>query len=502
MEAILRKSSYPCFQLVYAETFSLSEAQESVVTDTLPDVDAVVHASGCALIRSKDVSDGRIRLEAAVPARVSCLGEDGGLFSMDIGIPFYLNVQDERIPEDCGCVAELTLRQLDTRILNPRKLSVRAELTVTLRCYAPGAIETALAPADGAAHIHAVEQSAEERCALTVTEKTFVLTDEYALPEALPPVHELLAQNAEPVVQELRTVGTKLIASGVVKSELLYRDGEDSLHALSFQTSFSQIVESESETEGTQAELRVLLSGMYYEAIPGSDARELSMELHLVLQAVIFANREIARISDAYSNEFALEAARESREITRYVRDCVLRESGRAALETPEPVVSVLQCRVCPLEAVTEGAELRVRLRAVLCCQGERRPFTVERTVSQSFATETDASHTLFVCGVTVSEAQAQLAAGGAELRFTVEVRARLLERETLESIRAISYDEGAALDLDALPTLVMLRADSSTDLWTLAKENCSTVEAIRRANGLDEAGEDWEKLLLIPKAL
>ena len=47
-----------------------------------------------------------------------------------------------------------------------------------------------------------------------------------------------------------------------------------------------------------------------------------------------------------------------------------------------------------------------------------------------------------------------------------------------------------------------MLRADSSTDLWTLAKENCSTVEAIRRANGLDEAGEDWEKLLLIPKAL
>ena len=81
MEAILRKSSYPCFQLVYAETFSLSEAQESVVTDTLPDVDAVVHASGCALIRSKDVSDGRIRLEAAVPARVSCLGEDGGLFN-------------------------------------------------------------------------------------------------------------------------------------------------------------------------------------------------------------------------------------------------------------------------------------------------------------------------------------------------------------------------------------------------------------------------------------
>ena len=71
-----------------------------------------------------------------------------------------------------------------------------------------------------------------------------------------------------------------------------------------------------------------------------------------------------------------------------------------------------------------------------------------------------------------------------------------------MQCITALRYDETAPLETAARPTLVLLRVDSTADLWAIARDNCSTVAAIREANRLDEAPEGWSRLLLIPKTL
>ena len=294
MEVSLRKNSYPCLQSVFSQTTVLSEGQECVVPDTLSDIASIVCTSASPLIRSKDVSDGRVRLEANVPTRITCRGEDGSIFPLDVNLPFYFSTQDEQISGESTCVAHLALRQVDVRMLNPRKISVRAELAVTVTCFEERAVTTFLAPEEGAEALHVMEQSAETDGIVCVTEKTFVLTDEAAIPEQMPAAAEILAQNAAVCVREIKTVGSKVILSGTVNSEVLYRCEAGNLHAFSFQTTFSQIVEADCEAEGASIDAHVLLSGMYYEIIPGSDMREIGMELHLVAQAVISKAQEIA----------------------------------------------------------------------------------------------------------------------------------------------------------------------------------------------------------------
>ena len=48
----------------------------------------------------------------------------------------------------------------------------------------------------------------------------------------------------------------------------------------------------------------------------------------------------------------------------------------------------------------------------------------------------------------------------------------------------------------------MILYPRNSGDLWTLAKENCSTIEAICAANTLD--GDTWPsgRMILIPKTV
>ena len=501
MEASTRKVSYPCYQTVFNQTFPLSEGQECVVSDTLPDITAIVYTSAAPLIRSKDLSDGRVRLEANVPARVTCLGEDGTIFCVDVNIPFYLSAQDEGIRENCVCVAGIMLRQTETRLLNPRKLSVRAELQVQVECCLSGALELAQATGEPVVGLHTLERGAEISTIAAVTEKTFVLTDEYTLTEQEPSAVEILAQSVMMRTQELKTVGSKLIVSGLAESALLYRGEDGDVYEAAFQTAFSQIIEADIELEDASVELKILPSGMYYEIIPGTEMRELAMELHLVAQAVICAKQSICYLADAYSNLYPLELQRETRGFTFVTRESVLRENGKALLETPETVSRVISCRATPLSADFDGGSAIVRFRVTLCCRSGEKLCTVERVCAQTFAPETT-DGAVKICGFCISDLSAVPTEAGVEVRFSAELRVQFAQEITLECVSAIGWNEEDRLDTDDLPTLVLLRADSSQNLWQLAKENCSSVEAIAAANGLEEAGESWNKLLVIPKAL
>ena len=500
MEVSLRKNCVSCFQSAFSQTILLSEGQECVVPDTLPDIASVVCTGATPLIRSKDVSDGRVRLEANVPARVTCLGEDGRIFPLDVNIPFYLSAQDEQISPDSLCVALLTLRQAETRLLNPRKLSVRAELAVTVTCYEENALTTYLAPEEDTA-VHTLEASAETECVACVTEKTFILTDEAALPESMPAAAEILAQNAAVCVREIKTVGSKIIVTGDVDSELLYRCDAGELHAFCFRTDFSQIIEAGCEAEDASVELHILLSGMYYEILPGSDMRQIGMELHLVAQAVVTKVQEVAYLADAYSNQFPLDVRSETRCLAKTVDERILEERGKLLIETAEEVSEAVFCRAEVLGLETEGEEAFARLRVTLCYRCGEGYGSAERTVMQKISLPGDKGCSVRLKGAEVTEIGAVPTSGGAEVRYTLTVRAALCEQREVCCIQSISYDENGSLNTESLPTLIILRADSRKSLWELAKQNCSTVEAIRAANGLDEIAGDWEKLLIIPKA-
>ena len=502
MEAKLGFSGYNAYQCVYMKTITQTESQDCVVPDTLPDIASVMITSGCVLIRSKDVAEGHARLEANVPARICFAGEgDAQICSLDVNIPFYISAEDDAIRSDCVCCANLTLQHLETRLLNPRKISVRAEVCAEIRCFAEGSEMFQTGPSEEGGAIHALEAEAELTSISCVTEKTFVLTDEFELPQEQDAAVEILAQNADVFVQEQRNVGTKLIVKGYVRSELVFQTEKNDAAALAFQTSFSQIIETATEAEDCLYETQMLISGMYYELTPASDGRAISMELHLVAQAVVYTRQRIRYLLDAYSNIYDLSLCRISRESVRFGREVILRDSCTSAIELPGEVKSVIACRAGVTSCINSGKEFSLQLALQICWRGESMIRSAERMLSHRITLDPE-SESIKVCCVTVQDVYAAPGAGGAELRIQLEVKGFTAQTVTLDAIESIAYEEDAQKDTDGVPTLVLLRPGKDCSLWDMAKENCSTVDAIRAANGLEDGAPLPEHLLLIPKTL
>ena len=237
MEVRLSTAAAECCRRVYSQTVRKEESQDSVVPDTLPDIGEVLCTTGDALIRSKDVTAGRLCIEANVPAHVCCVPEEGGApFVLEVNLPFAFTAEDEAIPEGGLCTAVLRLTALDTRVLNPRKVSVRAEVEFSVRCRESAKRAVCAAPErPETGDIQTRERELQFSAALAVTEKTFVLTDELEPPEGLA-ARCILGRKTRVETEELRTVGSKIVVKGRAESRLLVLDADGKIAAAEFST--------------------------------------------------------------------------------------------------------------------------------------------------------------------------------------------------------------------------------------------------------------------------
>ena len=502
MEVNLGFCGYHGYQIAFFRTITAAESQDCVVPDTLPDIASIMYTSGCVLIRSKDVSDGHIRMEANVPARVFCRGDgERQDFCLDVNIPFYLSAEDDAITEGSVCTAALKLRHLETRMLNPRKVSVRAEISVDLTCYSEENVLFCTAPEEDSGNIHVLEQETELTAIESITEKTFVLTDEYELPSDRSSAAEIISQDADIIVQELRSVGSKLILKGTARSALICRMENGEPEQLCFQTAFSQIIETETGTEDALFGTQMMMSGMYYELTPGADGRSISMELHLVAQVAVYVRRRIRYLSDVYSNAYALKMERVNRTLLLYDKEITIRDTCSTTVDTAGEVSGVIACRATAMEWSCSGDEISVQLMLRLCWRSGDKICSTERLI-QSKVKQEAIKCALRLLDVTVQDVHASCSATGIELRIPLEIRGFAVQSSEETCIEHVEYDESAPLDLEDKPTLVVLYPGYSGDLWTLAKENCSTTDAICAANDISDGILHTDRLLLIPKSV
>lgn len=506
MEAMLSKRNVNCYKKVYSACFSREETAESVVPDVLPDIAEIIDADGFVTLKSKEVEIGRVNITGNVSACVLYLPEGGGsVKKLAVTVPLSVSTDAPSVNENCKAVVRLRVVSADARMLNPRKVLMRVDVCVEIFCYEE--CEFPVCDAIGEEHresIHALTKTCRVSPVTGVKEKTFVLTDEYMIPAMKPAMVELLKQRVEIYVDDVKPVGNKVIFKGAAEVSLLYLgdiDGEPA--SVSFTTAFSQILEMDGENEQPDSRIIVMLTGAYFESMASSDNRAMSMELHVVAQAVMSGNEEITYLADAYSNELEVRLESGVTEMPSMERRVTARETIREICDTPSPVRELIHVYPMPGAAFTaQGGAVScpITMRAVIrndagLIESVTKRFTLETSV------EIEAEMEVSVLDVRCAEVYAQPAAGGFELRMPVDVDIMVSATKRISCVSAIELEEVEAGGAKLYPSVTALRPGTSMSVWELAKRYRSTPELIMDANELTEGEALGNKLLIIPRA-
>jgi hypothetical protein len=500
MDSANYNAGFDCYDTIISQEIRTEGVQETVVPDTMPDIAEIVESAAVLMLRSKDVESGRASLEATAAVSVVYKPEEGGaLCCLEMSVPVRLSIENEAIGTDMLFSASLYVAGLETRLLNPRKVTARAEICGRAEVYSASRFDLGSC-SERLELVHYKTDRAELTPVVSVREKTFVLTDEYTLPPSRAAARELLCRRVSITVDEARSVGKKLIFKGSVRCSLLYCSVDGLPAAAEFTTGFSQIMESEADGGEQLSSLAVMLTGAYFEILPSSDGRSISAELHLVAQLTARMRLSAEYVSDAYSNVRELTLGTGMRSETCLRRCERLQSTVAETLELPSAGAEVIDAFASPALPEVDGGRIRLPLTVTLLYRGgDGEIHMFRKRMCAQFATELGPDEYLVVQQTDAGDILTAPGAQGMELRVRASASVAEFARLELPVVSGVECGE-EALSIADRPSLVLVMASEGDSLWNLARENCSSPEAIEKANDFSSFGEGWHRLILVPK--
>ena len=136
MELAFEKNAVDHLQKLVCQVASQEETAETVVPDSLPDVGRIVGCWGVPVIRSKEWRQNGMGASGGISAWVLYVPEEGGpARQVSVYLPFTVKWEFPPTEQEGQMRVSCRLRSIDARMVNSRKILVRASLACQGEAY-------------------------------------------------------------------------------------------------------------------------------------------------------------------------------------------------------------------------------------------------------------------------------------------------------------------------------------------------------------------------------
>lgn len=470
---------------------SVSEAHsdsELIVPDTLEDILRILCCRRQCRIREKTVSQDAVFVSGEIDITVMYIPETGdGVRVVGTTTAFELSFDAPGADSTSLAVTKLLSLTADAKAVNPRKISVSANVFMEQSCYKYVDVSWTQPPAEARDKLFFKTQELKCRSIELVSEKTLSIEDELDLPEEL---HggDFVKAFSSIKLDGSEAVGTKLVVKGTAEIEALYLvSGMPRL--ASFSLPFSQLFELPDGCSEPEVSAFAMVTGQYFEAFD----KKLSADIRAAIQIVCAQERSIRYISDAYSCKKQLSLTlSELRCLTKNEQDLQTR-SVRLSYNSDYGAEEILFSSAYAACAETSESEVLIPVTADIIYkdrEGELRACRVRGKVQFELGSDRSPDE-VYVTNIAVS---ASAVGDGVNADISVTLSMRYL---SYDSIGMISEVEETELDRERSAAALYMCRCTDGDLWSLAKKYGSDVELIKLINEIDGTPDD--RLLLIP---
>lgn len=414
---------------------------------------------------------------------------------METWIPFQMHWElPENTPEGIIRIRCLP-RFVDGRSVSPRKIMVRCGLSAMAEAFTPKTAEV-FAPEEVPGDVELLRSTYPVRLPREAGEKTFQMDEDLTLPDSIPQPEQLLYYRMDPAVTDRKVLGNKLVFRGNGNLHILYRGEDGQLYNWDFELPFSQYAQLEGEYGSDGAsDIALMPTNLEVEL---DDEGHIRLKAGMVGQYLVTEKQPVTVIEDAYSPGRELGVRTEDLELP------VVLDNRRENLygEQNIPAQANLAADVSflpdfPRQRRTDnGLEMETPGQFQVLYYGEDgvlRSGTARWEERQSLNADRESQ----VSAIPMpTSPQAITGSGQILAKAEVPIELTSVARQRIPMVTGLELGAQRIPDPNR-PTLILRRAGTDR-LWDIAKGTGSSVEAIRRANGL-QAEPAPDQMLLIP---
>lgn len=497
MQLQFNQSVIPCLKSLKREMQTQEQTQEVRISDGMPDIGRVLASWGQPVIRGKEWRTGNVGVSGGVMIWVLYEPEEGGEPQcMETWLPFQMKWDLPDSQRDGTVEVYPVLRGVDARSLSARKLMVRANMGVLAQMWEPAEM-TVYGPADLPTDVQVLQNTYPVQIPSEAGEKAFALDDVLSLPSSEPAISKIVRYCLQPMLMEQKVVTDKLVIRGVAALHVLYIGTDGRLHNWDVELPFSQYAELQKEYEAC-ADARIRFAVTALELDRGEE-ENWNLKAGITAQYVVFDCATVQIAEDMYSpyRQIDLQVG--------MLQAPAMLDMFTHSMQAESPVDSgyldVVDTAFYPDQprVIREDRQVTAELAGMFQILGYDDEGILQGGVSRwenEWSMDASPEVAVEMIAQPVGKPQAVSGGDGTIMRSDMNIYVQTNGAKGLPMLIGAELGEESQPMTDR-PSLILRRAGEES-LWQIAKKSGSTVDAIRKLNGIEQE-PDSAQMLLIP---
>lgn len=477
-----------------------------ILPDYLPDIERVIRVDAQGKIRDCTMNGDKANVEGSIVFNV-CYVPQGEKtlrsYLYEVSVSEVIAMKPCEMPLVQG---QMKLSYINCRVQNPRKISLRADLLLTMSTYMDKYATVMNEVDESRSDIELLRHTVKLSEPVSMMNRTFKLFEDLEISQNHRPIGEILRSENCATLSEMKLIANKIVIKGEMKTKLLYSAFDDNtqLETASYIIPFSQVLDMSGIDDDCKCAMSLDVQDVLFRVMedPAGENRIISVEAAIKVNAQGYKDREVTYISDAFSTKNALNATSNKQKFENVITD-VFYENAMKEIVRPisggiNGVIDVISQVTTKQNICQDGKVLMTGSVDVgLIIYNENDEIeNIDRSIP--FKIEFDGNYDSFDGAVRVDNITYAPSDEGVELKIALIATGSGITENTANVINKLELDETIAQEKPK-STLVIYYPEKGEKIWDIAKKYNSSLVSILTANNKIGDIIDNEKILIVP---
>lgn len=485
-----------------------------IALESRPDIGKVLQVDAIAKINGNEIQKDRVLIYGEVDFKVMYMPEDvnEGIKSITTTASFTDIKEIGSVPDSTVCCVEAETENVSFRVINARKLSVKASILSNVELYASAEKEIAVDTEEK--QIQMLKCEKEYICFDTAKIKQFELLELAPIPASQPLAEDIVKIDVNISEYNCKVINNKVIIKGDATAYIVYTASIDrKLNSYTTQMPFTEVIDFDGVEEDMEniVNLKVLSVGYEIRSDETGDINAVNIKATVAAKMRAIKTDRLSYIKDCYSvssdmdmttEEIQLDVLKKSFSQQSSIKDKIFLADDMPQIEKIYDVLCDVYTKGVNISGTKAEINAVADVYLLYLTKDENQPISsMKKEIEFTESVECENLTSSAVCDIYLNPLNVSynlLDNQSAEVRLNIKTDGVIYNKEKINSISCVRLNKEQQQVKKHSVTVYF--PDSNDSLWKIAKKYKTSVDLIKGVNNIE--GDEIKKgdKILIPK--
>ena len=273
---------------------------DMIVPDSKPDILNTICTSGVVSVYKKEIKDEKVRLDGNIDTYIMYMpdGVNDSVRGLNTSLDFSENINVPNCQEGMNAITEIKVKSIDCKVLNGRKIGIKATLEVYLKIYSNEDVEV-INEVQNANNIQILKEDLKVNSLIGQGNTKISAKDNIPI-DAMDNLAEILKCNINMVDKDIKTSYNKVLTKSEVEVKIIYLTEDNRINTITSRIPVVGFIDIPNVMDENTCDINYEIKNVIIK--PNSqEEHSICVEVEIEVTCSVYEEKNLNLIQDMYS---------------------------------------------------------------------------------------------------------------------------------------------------------------------------------------------------------